>query len=279
MMIFFSVLLQACNWLNPAEPIPAYLHMDSFSLSGSYDSFGSLSHKITDAWIIIDDQLVGAFELPTTFPVIASGLHKLIIMAGIKENGISNTRTPYPFYTFYSSIYDFKPGKTDTINPHIRYAGQKFILAFNEDFEGGNIIFDPSTLNNALITRTNDLSEKYEGDYSLKVVMPAKNDIFETEGEDLYDIPRNKSAFIEINFKTDVILTLGYYSVSMTNTVKRNLINLNPTQVWKKVYVNLGTELLYETEGNVFRFFMGGVNTRSDTSKIFIDNVKLLVFK
>jgi len=279
LIVLTGIFSRSCQLINPPEDIPAYLHIDSFSLHGNYDSFGSLSHKITDAWVIVNDKLIGVFELPATFPVLANDIQKLIIMPGIKENGISNTRLPYPFYTYYIDNHLFKPSTTDTIQPNIWYAGNKFLLAFNEDFEGGNVIFDPSNLNNALVYRTNSNSEKFEGDYSLKVVLPTKNDIFEIEGEDLYDIPRNKSAFIEINFKTDEVLTIGYYSISLTNSVKRNLINLNPTKTWKKVYANLGTELLYEPQGNVFRFFLGAVNTASDTSYIFIDNIKLLVYK
>jgi hypothetical protein len=51
---------------------------------------------------------------------------------------------------------------------------------------------------------------------------------------------------------------------------------LNETKTWKKIYINLGSELSFEATNNVFRFFIGTINTKSDTSRVFIDNFKVL---
>src|SRR3989337_3990814 len=85
----------ACN---KEEPIPSYIHIDAINLSTNYTIEGSSSNKILNAWIYIDDQSVGAFELPCTVPVLAVGSHEIKIQAGIKENGIDATRIYYPFY-------------------------------------------------------------------------------------------------------------------------------------------------------------------------------------
>jgi len=53
--------------INPAEPIPSYIHIDKIDLTTDYSSQGTSSNKITDAWIYVDNELIGAFEMPVTF--------------------------------------------------------------------------------------------------------------------------------------------------------------------------------------------------------------------
>jgi len=49
------LLLYSCN---KEEPIPAYIHIDKIDLKTNYSIQGSNSHKIIDAWIYVDDQLL-----------------------------------------------------------------------------------------------------------------------------------------------------------------------------------------------------------------------------
>ena len=103
-----AISFTGCDIINPSEKIPAYLHIDSFTLKGSYDSFGTLSHAITDVWVIIDNEFIGAYELPADIPVLKEGKKSMVLKAGIKENGITNTRLPYPFYDGYFSTVELK---------------------------------------------------------------------------------------------------------------------------------------------------------------------------
>ena len=64
--LFALIFMSSCELYNPAEPTPAYIHIDKFILNTAYLTEGSNSHKITDAWVYIDDQLLGCFELPAT---------------------------------------------------------------------------------------------------------------------------------------------------------------------------------------------------------------------
>jgi len=278
LIIGFIVLTSSCSLFDRPEQIPAYIHIDSFVLQGNYDTSGSLSKTISDVWIIIDDELIGCFELPATVPLLKSGNHKLYLKAGVKENGIANTRIPYPFYQYFVANHQFVADKIDTFNPEISYLTTKTKMVFNEDFEGGNILFDPANINNAVLERTSNKVEVFEGKYSYKASLPVKDDIFALDGEEIYDLPRNKSVFIEMNFKTDVILTIGYKAIGPSSTVSHNLINLNPTKKWKKIYINFGSELLYIGKENYIQFVIGAVNTNTDTAKIYLDNIKLFSF-
>ena len=141
LIIISTLNFTSCNFYNPSEKVPAYLHIDSFDLKGNYDSSGTLSHSITDVWVIIDNEFIGAFELPADIPVLKEGSHKITLKAGIKENGIANTRLPYPFYAPYVATINLQANKTDTIRPVIYYNDGAYRMVFNEDYENPNYAF------------------------------------------------------------------------------------------------------------------------------------------
>ena len=78
--------LTSCQKFEGDQTIPAYVRIDTVLFTADYVTQGSSTHKITDAWVYVDDQLIGVYELPSTFPVLASGKHKLEIRVGIKLN-------------------------------------------------------------------------------------------------------------------------------------------------------------------------------------------------
>ncbi len=91
-------MLTSCYKFDGDQTIPAYLKIDTVLLKTYYPEQGSNSNAIKDVWVYVNDQQIGAFELPAMFPVLAMGNQKLEIRPGIKVNGISSTRAPYPFY-------------------------------------------------------------------------------------------------------------------------------------------------------------------------------------
>ena len=89
---FFSCEKEEIN----TEGIPSYIQINEIVLEDE-----SVTSNITDAWVYIDEQLQGVYELPANFPVLAEGKHKLRIKAGIKDNGIASTRVIYPLYSSF----------------------------------------------------------------------------------------------------------------------------------------------------------------------------------
>ena len=81
-LFLIMICILSCNKEESTE-VPSYLKIDNILLDDNS------THNITDAWIYIDDNLQGVYELPAHFPLLVTGKHKLRIKAGIKENGIS----------------------------------------------------------------------------------------------------------------------------------------------------------------------------------------------
>ena len=278
-LLFLTSILSytACNIINPSEKIPAYLHIDSFDLKGNYDSVGSLSHSITDVWVIVDNEFIGAFELPANIPILKEGIHKITLKAGIKENGISNTRLPYPFYAAYVSDINLIPNKTDTINPVIYYIASSYKMPLYEDFEDPVFEFTKSDISTINLESTEQKGFVFEGNYSMLAKLLKKNDLFQIESTELFQLPRNRAIFMELNYKTNILLKVGYIAVSSEQTYPHTVLNLNPTTTWKKVYINFGGEIDFEPPTFFFRLFLGALKSSyADTSVIQFDNIKLL---
>ena len=91
-LVLLNLLLVSCE-KNDKNMIPSYIKINSISINNSEET-----HNITDAWVYINDNLQGVYELPAHFPVLYTGNQRIRIKAGIKQNGISSTRIPYPFY-------------------------------------------------------------------------------------------------------------------------------------------------------------------------------------
>jgi hypothetical protein len=267
----------ACDIINPSEKIPSYIHVDSFVLKGNYKTVGTVSQAITDAWVFVDNEYIGTFELPADIPILKTGMHHIFFKAGIKENGISNTRLWYPFYDTIGAYIDLKPNITDTINPIISYNPSGFKMPVNEDFEDPSFQFTKSDNSNINLESTDKKEYVFEGSYSMLAKMYNKYDLLEIIGTELYSLPRNKAIFMELNYKSNIVLKVGYFAYSSAKSYQHLVLNLNPTTTWKKVYVNFGGEIAFEPTTYNLKVFIGAQKTTStDTSVVQLDNIKLL---
>src|SRR5688500_13907587 len=106
--LFISALLliSGCKKTVNPEEIPSYLYIDKINLQ-TLAGEGTSKQDITDAWVYVQGQAIGVFELPARIPVLAEGNPEVWVYAGIKKDGISSTRVKYPF---------FKPFITSSVN-------------------------------------------------------------------------------------------------------------------------------------------------------------------
>ena len=170
--IVLYITLQGCNKADNAQTIPAYIVVNEFTLSTTSVQ-GTNSHQITDAWIFVDDKLMGVFELPARVPTLSTGQQNVKIFAGIKNNGQSDDRVRYPFYTNYDATVDLIPDSSITINPSIGYIADLDI--WEENFEDGGISFSKTSLSDTNFTQDN--TDPFEGSKS-GVVSFASTDLF-----------------------------------------------------------------------------------------------------
>ena len=138
--LFLVLGLSSCKKFS-SQSVPAYIHIESISVECDYYTYGASTSNITDAWVYVDDQIIGCFELPTTFPILQKGPHKVSVYGGIMENGRGSARGPYPFYK--PAVYRDLNLVEDSIinlNPVLTYypIGEGVQVGWMEDFENAN---------------------------------------------------------------------------------------------------------------------------------------------
>jgi hypothetical protein len=272
---FILILFASCN---KEERIPAYIHIDKIALITAYANVGSNSNKIVDAWIYIDGQLAGTYELPCTIPVLYEGSHSVMVLPGIKENGISETRIPYPFYDKYEETVTFVPGQITTISPTTVYS-QGADFSWLEDFEGSHGICDNVGTPDTIMSIIHPPEDVFEMSGSGAVVLAAGHTSYFGITCNKYVLPQaGAPVFLELNYKCNTDLNVGIVGYSGTTIDVQSIsLTLRPTSGWNKVYINLTTEVTNATNSTQFAIFFSMLkNPDLTTSYFYLDNVKLI---
>jgi len=115
------LLLQGCVKNNPD---PSWLYIDKWNLVANPElsgAEGELSQSLTEAWVYINDQCVGVFELPVKIPLLKSGAVDVKVYPGIRVNGIAATKKIYPFCSVYNTNLTLTQNQTVSIAPVTKY--------------------------------------------------------------------------------------------------------------------------------------------------------------
>lgn len=275
-IIIVTMIFYSCNFINPPEIIPSYIQINTINFTASSGQ-GSSSYKISDAWVYIDDQPLGCYELPTKFPVLKEGNHKITIYGGIKINGIAGTRSIYPYYQPWTQYVCLKKDSTIIFYPSTTYySSTKF--SFIEAFEDGGILFKKSPTSDTMIVKTSAKSEVFEGTYSGVITLNNDIDTFECVTIDAYKLPKSDSpVFIEMDYKTNNTFTIGVYANYTGYRNRLEYLNINPSDTWNKIYINLTNIISREAMANDYNIFISAYKA-SDVLNgvILIDNIKLI---
>lgn len=273
-----------CTKMEGGQTIPSYLKIDSVFIDAYYPVEGSSSQEITDVWVYVDDQQLGVFELPALFPVLKNGKHRLEIRPGIKLNGISSTRVPYPFYK--PIIYDnfnFVPDSVMNLGVIQTVYQENIRFAWMEDFEGSSISIIESESSDTTIERTKPanspeafLSEN--SSFSGKIVITSDKPVFWGYSFNAFDLPRDGTPILlEINFKTNNSMVVGVLSNSPDGFKWDDLIYLNHSETWNKIYINIApTTSRYPNAYDFKIYFRAAKESGLEKGEIFIDNIKLI---
>lgn len=276
--LLFTVV--SCEIINPAEKIPAYIAIDKISLE-SDGTFGTSSAMITEAWVNIDGNPIGTFELPVTFPVLDIGKHSILIRAGIKPNGIAAKRKIYPFFTRYQVDTVLTPDETMKLVPKVSYVPETKIL-LNETFENSGFLFDTVAGSDVALVKVSG-DRAFEGDNSGAVIVPAGKKIFKCKSSGSFSIPSNSQpVYLEMDYKNNMEFVIGIYvNISDKSELYQSFYHVNPSGTWNKVYVEL-TDMVYAnltySSFNIFIGFEKKDQAGDATAEIYIDNLKLLNF-
>lgn len=285
--MFSMMLMPSCNNFKGNQEIPAYLHVDTFLFTTNYAVEGAASHKITDVSVYVDDDFQGYYEMPATIPILKTGEHRLTLMPGIKLNGNSSTRTINPFYVPYTiEDYVFEEKVIDTVTPSTHYYPvdeSDIVFKWQEDFER-QISLETAAYSDTTIVRTDrDAPEIWRDEYgnshySGYVWIGDTLNSFCIMTEPLYGLPdQGNSIFLELDYKCTEIFEVGLF-VKIRQEETIDLIYVNPTDKWNKIYVNLGPNITDASSDNpeYFRVFISGSVDEGSEAEYYFDNIKVV---
>ncbi len=278
-IILSIIFLNSCK-KDGEEYIPSYIHIDSIAFSNTSGLGLTASHSITDAWVYIDDNLVGAFELPVTFPVLYEKTHSVKIRPGIKLNGISSTRSYYLIYKDY--IKDFILVKDSVLNIPVSSAyADNDVFEWVENFEVGLPAIEEIPGSDTNIIKTSAPGQVFEGSFSGLISLTEDNNYFKAATIDAFELPQfGNFVFLELNYKTNNEFLIGLYANYPSNVVEKHVLYINPKDNWNKIYVNLTNVVSQEINALNFKvMFMAIKDAGVDQADILLDNIQLIYVK
>jgi hypothetical protein len=278
LLFIVGITFFSCSKENYESQIPAYISINDISLTTNYATEGSASSKITDAWVYINDDLVGVYELPVKFPVLKEGDVTIKVYAGIKENGIASNRKRYLGYAPYVKEITLVKKETIFLEPSISYE-PTVVFSWLEDFENVNLSFLYHADSDTIINKST-LDVK-EGINSGQILLDPAMTFFEVTTEVLTGVPLNGSSpvYLELDYKTNQQVIIGVY----LDADQYAFFTLNTTTEWKKIYINLVDVISDNFNGkSELKIFFGLRESSSNpfvaAPEILIDNLKVVHF-
>lgn len=282
-IIISALFLVSCK----EDTTPAWLEIPAFTLTTDEATEGSNSQLISDAWVYMDGTALGVFEMPARIPVLAEGEHDFVVYAGVKLNGISNTRAPYPFYTRYEITITLVKGETYTITPSITY---KSNLNFEliEDFEDTGIEFSKDLISDTSIQFIDEVDFPEIVKYGQRcggIFLTESDSLFKGVSSSFLNLPKNEDVFLEVDFLSSNSIVMG---VIAQNSIDYNehtpLTQMNPQDpsswVWKKIYIPLEEDISYETWATSYElYFLSILDPENTSGSIYLDNIKVICYQ
>ncbi len=279
MRFLFSVFLLAafvhtgCNIINPADPIPTFVQVDSFDFINPdpLNTVGS-TRQIRSVFVSYEGKNVGTFDLPARIPVLAGQGGSLQLFPGVDNTGQFVTQLQYPYYKIASVDLGASAGNTVKATPQTGYVdAARFV--YKEDFENSNdiaAIFGPE------FKITTTPSEVLSGGRSGMVLLT------ETEQEALLTstttfFPGKTDNFLEIDYRSTAYLRVGL--VAGTGN-PQYIVTLIPSPTGNKAYISLQRAIgNFGANAGAFRVVMQSYPEESiRAGYVIMDNLKVVTF-
>jgi hypothetical protein len=277
-------LLPACK--DEPEQIPAYLSVEPFAVSAQG---GAAWQKITEAWVRVNGEFLGAYTLPAEVPVLAEGPVNVVLLPGIAENGDNATPNIYPFLKQYETKPTLKPGQATAVRPQTAYDLPTIKFAWDTlstTFDSGS----PLNLENRDQDQATGFVLSTNGAFSGRSILlevDEKHPKMEiaTEAVGLPNSP-DRQVWLELHHRSDV--NFNFFLVGVSGNEPENgkavyQFKARPDD-WNKIYLNL-TDFVAELRRDRYRLFFQVELPKDAAGKptkaggyARLDNIRLLHF-
>lgn len=274
-LLAFVCALTSCKKYKPAETA-FFLKADPVTVNPK-PSQGTGDHKITDLGVYVNGQFQGTYPINSLLPIVSKGEPvRINILAGIKNNGISDTRVFWPFYDLLQIDTVLPGGTTHTIPITFSY-NPSTVFAWQENFDSAV----GYTIKRSAISETSfsiaPASESFEGN-SAELLLNNGMTIGQLESsESGYPLPSGSSnVFLEFNYRSNEEFSVGLIDDS---GILRPALNINPQTSWNKIYVQLSFAVNSPAVAKNYKVYFRMLKKTADTPRLLLDNIKLVYLK
>lgn len=275
------VILTSCVKNNPK---PAWIKIEKWQLEANpllSGAEGDLIHNFSEAWVYVDNKVVGVFELPIKLPILLEGAKEIVIFPAIKNNGIAKSKKIYPFVESYRATINLVAGQTVLLNPTTRYSSISN-FSFVEDFESASIKFVTDPNSNASISQVPHTDPGRTG-YCGHIALTQSDSLWTGTTNDGMVLPKQGAeVYLEIEYKNTNDILTGVLAITIPSSIVTHpyiRLNKQTNPVWKKTYIDLKEIVSYSPSTDYFEQFLQILlNKGMVSSDVYIDNIKVIHF-
>jgi hypothetical protein len=289
------LIISGCNPLERRGPIASYVQVDSIGLETfnipDGDNQGSNSHNFSDIWAFVNGQALGMYEFPATVPVInQNGSFRFGFVPGIRVNGITGTRAPYPFMEIFEEEIFVEQGQTVNlveylggVKPKVRY--QQNTRFFLRDFEDPNNRLEsitPSDTDMVIVDNTWGI-DYLENKVAAVHLTPTKPRMYIKTPNDTR-LPAGNQIFLEVDYNTTINVTVNVVArLASGEEIRRFVAGMRPTnrdgvRRWNKIYFDLSETVGFLGVAIRHEVYFEAFNNTETDQTLYFDNVKIVHF-
>lgn len=263
---------------------PSWIEVKAWQLETNptlSNSEGELTHSLSNAWIYVDDELLGVFQVPCKIPVLKSGNVNIKIFPTVLNNGISATKKIYPFLNVFETNLELIKSQTTVIQPITSYKNN--LQFWIEDFEDANLKIVNDNQSTASLTVGNVDSLLQWGNYYGQVNLNSLDSNWIAYTNQHLNLPKGEEVYLEMDYCNTNSLITGLIAVSNVGLKNNINIQLNkqklPQLEWKKIYIDLKELISYSNNADFFELsFLTKFDAIEPNGFILIDNIKIIHF-
>ncbi len=281
--VIIFILFSGCKKLDPKIDVPSYIEISDYKVITDSVNQGTSHQKFTDVLVTSGSTNYGYYPIPCKIPLPLEGATYLIIRPVMLVNGVKFLRFDYPVMKGCDSTFPLRKGEVLKVNPVFKYFPTA-VFPVVEDFEN-NTGFK---LQNASATdtfcTTIDTSNAVFGNKCLSIKMDAAHSVVQVNSTSGFTLPNTgPSTYLEFNYKGNFTLEAGLVGSNSPGTISstdiRSAGGVNPTDTWKKMYIDLTPLVRTPPFYNYYFLYFYSTMGWGDGSfnpQMYIDNVKVV---
>lgn len=278
-----SLLLSACVRNNPE---PVWLNIGAWSLSPNPELAQqpeTLLHNFSDVQVMVDNKVIGIFELPCHIPVLASGENvKIVLSPVVRNNGIAATKKIYPFCKSFETTLTLQEGETYALSPTTMYMNGVHV-AYSEDFSS-SASFQSSDTDYPDVELENDPAiSSSPGNWYGHIHLSAAASEWAGQTSNML-LPQGKEVYLEIDYRNVIDVTTGVIVVAQDGSFTQHEHIILQKQdaappEWKKMYIDLRELVSSQSSASEFvQYLKASLPEGMDETDIYIDNIHVVHF-